>query len=80
MLMQRFQLIRSEDISGCSGIGAVAEGVIFSDGSAVMRWNVAPCSTGFYNSIDDLLFLHGHGGRTAVQVIDQPIPAEFARV
>ncbi|MFB9994090.1 hypothetical protein ACFFLM_19205 [Deinococcus oregonensis] len=78
--MQRFQLIRNEDVSGRSGTGIVAEGVIFSDGSAVLRWNVAPCSMGFYHSIDDLIFLHGHEGRTTVQVIDQPIPAEFASV
>ncbi|UQN04847.1 hypothetical protein [Deinococcus sp. QL22] len=76
--MQRFQLIRTEDVSGCSGTGAVAEGVIFSDGSAAMRWNRPPCSTAFYASIDDLIFLHGHEGLTTVQVIDQPIPAEFA--
>ncbi|UQN08609.1 hypothetical protein [Deinococcus sp. QL22] len=76
--MQRFQLIRTEDVSGCSGTGIVAEGVIFSDRTAVLRWVVAPCSTGFYASIDDLIFSHAHEGRTTVEVIDKPIPAEFA--
>ncbi|MFB9995131.1 hypothetical protein ACFFLM_24580 [Deinococcus oregonensis] len=78
MLMQRFQLIRNEDVSGCSGTGTVAEGVVFSDGAAVLRWCVPPYATGFYASVADLIQVHGHEGRTTVQVIDQPIPAEFA--
>lgn len=72
--MQRFQLIRSEDVSGSSGTGTVAEGVVFSDGTVVMRWLVAPCSTAFYASAADLIQIHGHEGRTRVVVLDQPMP------
>ncbi|UQN06307.1 hypothetical protein [Deinococcus sp. QL22] len=78
--MQRFQLVRTQDVSGSSGIGVVAEGVVFSDGAAVLRWRVPPFSTGFYASVDDLIQVHGHEGRTTLQVIDQPIPAEFSSV
>ncbi|UQN06776.1 hypothetical protein [Deinococcus sp. QL22] len=78
--MQRFQLVRREDVSGRSGTGVVAEGVIFSDGTAVMRWNVAPYSLAIYSNMDDLIQVHGHEGRTVIQVIDQPIPPEFASV
>lgn len=74
MYMQRFQLERHEDLTGCSGTGIVAEGVVFSDGTTVMRWLVAPCSTAIYSSVDDVIRLHGHEGRTVLRVIDQPVP------
>ncbi|EYB68851.1 hypothetical protein DEIPH_ctg017orf0229 [Deinococcus phoenicis] len=72
--MQRFILIRHEDVSGSSGTGAVAEGVVFSDGTAAMRWLVEPCSTALYSSIGDVERIHGHEGRTVVQVLDQVLP------
>lgn len=35
---QRFRLVRHEDVSGVSGTGVVAEGVLFSSGKAVLSW------------------------------------------
>lgn len=72
--MQRFELHRREDVSGSSGIGVVAQGVIFSDGRCVMRWLVEPHSTGLYDSPEDLLRIHGHDDRTCLVVLDQPLP------
>lgn len=76
--MQRFLLVRHEDLSGNSGTGIVAEGVVFSDRRVVMRWLVAPCSTAFYDCIADVERLHGHQGRTVVRVVDSdlsvPVP------
>jgi len=40
--MRRFLLVRDCDPSGVSGTGIVAEGVQFSDGTAVMHWLRAP--------------------------------------
>lgn len=68
---RRFELIRHEDPTGVSGVGMVAEGVEFVDGLVVLRWNTAHKSTALYDSIRDLLALHGHGGRTTVRWIDQ---------
>jgi hypothetical protein len=36
--MKLFHLERTEDASGVSGIGEVAEGVVFEDGTVGLRW------------------------------------------
>ncbi|WP_019584694.1 hypothetical protein [Deinococcus apachensis] len=72
--MQRFQLVRSEDVSGSSGTGTVAEGVVFSDGAVAMRWPVKPISTGFFGCSGDVERIHGHEGCTVVQVLDVAVP------
>ena len=62
--MKTFHLERTEDISGVSGTGIVAQGVVFDDGHAAMRWMTATSSTAIYTSVDDLVKIHGHGGST----------------
>ncbi len=65
--MRLFVLQRDEDQSGVSGTGTVAEGVEFTDGTCVMRWRAVPHqSTAVYANMADLVFIHGHGGRTRV--------------
>ena len=66
----RFVLDRAEDHSGISGTGIVAEGVMFSDGTSVLRWVVGLRSTAVYNSMDDLVAIHGHNGSTQVRWLD----------
>lgn len=61
-----FVLTRIEDESGVSGTGDIAEGVVFSDGTAVLRWVSAYKSTAIYDSIDTLIAIHGHDGKTVV--------------
>lgn len=68
--MKRFNLVRKEDESGVSGTGHVAEGIEFSDGICVMRWITKTSSTANYASIQDVLAIHGHGGKTVVEFID----------
>ena len=70
--MRRFQLVRSEDVSGSSGTGIVAQGVEFDDGTAAMHWLVAPSSTTLYGSTTDIVTIHGHEGRTVLQFLDPP--------
>jgi hypothetical protein len=58
--------VRHVDETGMSGTGRVAQVAVFSDGSAVLRWlkdrNAAEVqSTVFYESVDDLVRVHGHG-------------------
>lgn len=36
--MEIFELVRNNDVTGISGVGVVAEGVIFSDGTVALRW------------------------------------------
>lgn len=59
-----FVLRRTADVSGVSGTGDVAEGVVFSDGAVAIRWRGARPSTVVWNSIDDAMAIHGHGGAT----------------
>ncbi|MFC4498585.1 MULTISPECIES: hypothetical protein [Streptomyces] len=66
----RFHLDRHEDITGISGEGTVASGVIFPDGTVAMRWNTGTKSTAIYDSIDDVVAIHGHNGATVVTLID----------
>lgn len=73
--MRRFRLVRTEDVSGSSGTGTVAEGVEFTDGRVALRWRVAPCSSAAYDSLEDVLTIHGHEGRTRTVFLDPPVLA-----
>lgn len=67
---RRFELHRHEDETGISGTGPVAEGVMFSDGSAALRWRTAVRSTAIYACMGDLEKIHGHDGKTEVVWLD----------
>lgn len=67
-----FQLHRDIDESGVSGTGAVAEGVVFNDGTVAMRWRTKHSSTCIYDSIDDVETIHGHGGKTRLVWLHEP--------
>lgn len=67
--MDKFILVRKEDVSGVSGTGVVAEGVRFSTGKCVMAWVTEYKSVAIYDSIDELILIHGHDGRTEIQWI-----------
>lgn len=69
--MRRFQLRRIEDESGVSGVGDVAEGILFSTGKAALQWTTAVRSVAIYDSLEDLMAIHGHNGKTLLVWIDQ---------
>lgn len=69
--MRLFHLLRTADKSGVSGIGVVAEGVVFSDGSVSMRWLTSTTSTTVYRSIEDVETIHGHDGNSQIVWRDQ---------
>lgn len=64
--MKTFHLERNVDETGVSGTGRVAEGVVFSNGWVALTWLTAHTSVVFYPSIDDVIFIHGHQGKTQV--------------
>ena len=70
-MIRRFLLNRTEDETGISGVGYVAEGVRFSDGTCVLRWRAPWPSTVIRNSIKDIEAVHGHGGSTKIEWIDE---------
>lgn len=75
MTPNRFILYRHVDVSGVSGPGVVAEGIVFSDGTVAFRWlSDTPC-TSVWTDIDSVLAVHGHGGLTEIIWLDaEPAP------
>jgi hypothetical protein len=68
---RRFRLKRIEDESGVSGTGYVAEGIKFSDGQTVINWLTDTRSIGIYHSIVEMIYIHGHGGKTVIEWVDE---------
>lgn len=66
MKIERFWLDRVEDESGISGIGRVAEGVIFSTGHCVLNWLTLNRSLAIYDNIKVVEAIHGHNGKTKI--------------
>jgi hypothetical protein len=67
--MRIFRLNRIEDESGVSGTGVVAEGVEFWDGTCSLRWGSDTRSTAIYDSIADVETIHGHDGKTKIEIV-----------
>jgi hypothetical protein len=61
---RRFHLQRDDDVTGISGVGAVADGVVWADGAVTIRWRGQHPSTVNWASLADAKAIHGHGGAT----------------
>ena len=76
--MKLFILHRTEDESGVSGTGVVAEGIVFHGGSCALHWltqvdeKTGFSSIGIYSSMENLEKIHGHNGRTKVVYTNSP--------
>jgi len=64
--MKTFKLVRDVDVSGVSGTGIVAEGVVFHDGQTVVSWYGQYHSIEVHASIAQVEAIHGHSGSTKV--------------
>jgi hypothetical protein len=71
--IRTFKLHRTEDASGVSGTGVVAEGAIFTNTKVIISWLTIHKSMGFYDSLAEMEAVHGHDGRTKV-VWDDDVP------
>jgi hypothetical protein len=67
-----FRLQRTQDVTGVSGPGHVADGVQFADGTVVMRWLGAYASTVVWDSLEAAMHVHGHDGTTRAVFGDEP--------
>jgi hypothetical protein len=74
--MKYFVLERFEDVSGISGLGIIAEGIIFSDGTVAYRWLSDIATTVLADNIDIVEKLHGHDRKTKLRylVIQKDLP------
>jgi hypothetical protein len=70
MTARRLELHRDQDVTGISGIGVVAEGVEFSDGTVVIRWLGDTPSTVVWPDLAAAERVHGHGGATRIVYLD----------
>jgi hypothetical protein len=68
--MRRFFLRRQVDVSGVSGTGLVAEGVVFKDGTTVIQWYGDRPSTVVWRDFAHAESVHGHGGHTKFEFED----------
>lgn len=71
-----FYLLRHEDANGISGTGVVALGSQFPNGKIVFQWVTYRSSMEIYESMENLVEIHGHEGRTEVIFGDPPSPDE----
>lgn len=71
-----FVLMRDVDVTGMSGTGPVADGVVFPDGTTVLRWRdvTGPnydrgvrATTVVHQSPESVIALHGHNGVTRIE-------------
>lgn len=71
-----FVLVRDVDVTGLSGTGPVADGVVFPDGTTVLRWRdvTGPnydrgvrATTVVHQSPESVEALHGHNGVTRIE-------------
>lgn len=67
----RFLLIRDVDETGVSGTGIVAMGFQFPTGRVVIEWLVKPFALGIFSSLQELIEVHGHEGKTWVKFISE---------
>lgn len=72
MTMRRFELHRDQDPTGASGTGHVAQGVVFDDGVACLRWLTEwPTSVVWYDrGVEAVEKIHGHGGASRIVWLD----------
>ena len=61
-----FALVRDVDVSGVSGTGVVADGVVWPDGTASVRWRGEHPSIVFWRTLDSVKHIHGHDGATRI--------------
>lgn len=66
--MRVFHLQRDVDATGVSGTGRVAQGIEFDNGKCALTWLTPHTSVAVYDSIEELMAIHGHDGSTRLEV------------
>ena len=71
--LRRFYLNRVEDVSGISGKGRVAEGVLLPSGRCVIEWISNTPTITIFKSMAHLVKIHSHDGKTKVVWVDKSV-------
>lgn len=69
--MRLFQLHRDTDISGVSGTGIVAEGVLFQNGQVALAFLGALHAVEVLENMETVDAIHGHNGATRIVWLDK---------
>lgn len=72
--MRNFIFYRTEDVSGVSGTGVVAEVVQFDSGKVAVSFLLHTAGVPnviVYDSLEDAIRIHGHGGKTVLMEEDK---------
>lgn len=67
-LIKPFYMVRREDVSGTSGTGIVAVGVVMPSGKCVVEWLSTETTDTIFESLDQIERIHGHDGRTEIKM------------
>lgn len=59
-----FTLERDTDVSGVSGTGTVADGVLWPNGLVSICWRGERASVAVWGALEDATAIHGHDGAT----------------
>ena len=76
--IRTFHVIRDEDVSGVSGTGIIAEGVLFSNSKVVVNWISMHKILEVVDSLAEWQAVHGHEGRTKIVWDDEVAEEEEA--
>jgi hypothetical protein len=67
--MRRFYLNRTEDVTGNTGPGRIAWGVLWESGAVSLEW-MAKTGVNTFFTLQAMNDVHGHIGKTLVEWID----------
>jgi hypothetical protein len=76
--MRRFLLYRHEDETGNTGTGVVAWGCEFPNGKVAITWALEVSSCTWFDDLEHVERIHGHGGKTRLVFADFAI--DFAEL
>ena len=66
--MKVFYLERTEDESGISGTGRIAQGIVFDNGKVALTWLSEHPTVTVYDNLGEVRAIHGHNGKTEVSM------------
>lgn len=77
--MRTFHLHRTEDVSGVSGVGIIAEGTLYTNTKVVISWLTVHKSMAIYDSLAEMEAIHGHDARTKIVWDDEVAASKPAK-
>ena len=74
--MKYFKVTRMGDETGVSGVGHVIDGIVFNDGTTVIKWLTEMSSIAIYKSFEEFKAIHidSHpANESIIEMIEIPV-------